>query len=356
MVASTAHRLDPAAQSSPTPFATAALVLWGYGLAPVPLGGDDGKVPLVLYRNWKRSPGRQFLERLAGEHLTANVGVLTGLSGLTVVDVDDPELVDGMLSRFGDTPLMTGTPSGGAHLWYRSTGERCRVRLDSLKVDIRGLGGMVVVPPSIRPTGQHAGKPYTFVKGSWGDLARLPTVKPAERAAQHVEGTVYEGVRGVSLFRFLMHQVRACDTPDDLVDVGRTFNATCIPPLPDAEVVRTARSVWNYEAEGRNWLSGPARTTFTVNDIDRLVANTDAFALLAKLNVTHGARWAPFALDARAMHRDKVIPGWSRNRYMAATKWLVESGDLVRVHQGGKRRSDPSFYALPNTVPKQDPI
>ncbi len=64
--------------------------------------------------------------------------------------------------------------------------------------------------------------------------------------------------------------------------------------------------------------------------------------------MTHGGRREPFALDARAMHRDKVMPGWSRNRYMTTTNWLVETGYLVRVHQGGKKGlHDPSLYVLP---------
>ena len=75
---------DPA---QTTPFADAALVLRGHGLAPVPLGGDDGKVPLVRYRTWEKLPGRHFLESEVNKHHTANVGILTGLSGITVVDV-----------------------------------------------------------------------------------------------------------------------------------------------------------------------------------------------------------------------------------------------------------------------------
>ncbi len=49
MVARAARRLNPApaAQTDPTPFADAALLLRAHGLAPVPLGGADGKVPLV---------------------------------------------------------------------------------------------------------------------------------------------------------------------------------------------------------------------------------------------------------------------------------------------------------------------
>ena len=56
MAVSTARRLDPA---QPTPFADAALALWGYGLALVPLGGDVGKVPLIKWKNLKYRPGRQ---------------------------------------------------------------------------------------------------------------------------------------------------------------------------------------------------------------------------------------------------------------------------------------------------------
>ena len=141
--------------------------------------------------------------------------------------------------------------------------------------------------------------------------------------------------------------MRHCDEFNDLLDVARTFNDTSIPPESDAKVISTARSVWIYEEEGRNWLGGPARITFTAEDIDRLMPNPFAFALLAKLKEMHGGRPEPFVLDARAMNRDDVMPEWSRNRYLATTKWLVESDDLVLVHQGGKRRGDPSLYALP---------
>ena len=161
-----------------SPFATAALNIRARGLAPIPLGGDDGKVPLVRWQTWKHSPGKEFLERLVADHLTANVSILTGLSRVTVVDIDDASLVDDMVHRFGDTPLKTAPPSGGVHLWYSANGERSRNRLDGLKVDIKAQGGMVVVPPSMRPAGRHAGKPYDFLSGSWDDLSRLPTLKP----------------------------------------------------------------------------------------------------------------------------------------------------------------------------------
>ncbi len=95
MVARPARRLDPApAPAGPTPFADSALVLWGHGLALIPLGGDDGKVPQVKWKHLKHRPGRDYLKRLTAKHPTKNIGVLTGLSRVTVVDVDAPELVD----------------------------------------------------------------------------------------------------------------------------------------------------------------------------------------------------------------------------------------------------------------------
>ena len=88
------------------------------------------------------------------------------------MDVDEPELVETMLERFGDTPLITRTPSGGAHLWYRKVGEVKSSTLGpSLAVDIKADGGQVIVPPSFN---RQSGVPYEFERGSWDDLTRLP--------------------------------------------------------------------------------------------------------------------------------------------------------------------------------------
>jgi hypothetical protein len=279
---------------------------------------------------------------------------LTGLSGVTVVDVDAPELVAVALARFGDTPIKVRTPSGGMHLYYRANGEGRRIRLDDRAVDILGAGSMVVVPPSIRPSGSHAGKAYTFEAGSWADLKRLPVLKPG---SLYDGRTQYEGNRDNSLFSFLLRQAYACDTPDDLTDVARDFNDTvCQPPLPDGQVLKIARSAWKYQEEGRNWAREPARAVFTKEDIDHLTANPDAFAFEARLRVAHGTKHKTFALAATSMARDNVMPGWERKRYMRLTKWLVRQGRLEQVHKGGKGRGDPSLYRFPKRVPEMDPI
>ncbi len=87
-------------------FSDTALELRAHGLAPIPV---DGKVPSVRWKGWEGPPSRRALERMISNFPDADVGVLTGLSDVTVVDVDDPGLVartDGlpgpcMWNRFG---------------------------------------------------------------------------------------------------------------------------------------------------------------------------------------------------------------------------------------------------------------
>jgi hypothetical protein len=193
-----------------------------YDLAPIPLGGKDGKVPLVKWRTWELLPGRAFLERLTAKFPAAHVGALTGLSEVTVVDIDDVRLVDPMVQRFGETPLKTQTPSCGVHLWYKANGERCRnLRGEGIAVYIKGVGGMVVVPPSFRPNGRHAGNAYTFLEGSWDDLRRLPRLTPGSLDRGWVIG---EGERNGKLYRHGLQQARYGVDEDALIDLGRGFN------------------------------------------------------------------------------------------------------------------------------------
>ena len=166
-----------------TPYASAAAELALRGLTPIPVGGEDGKKPLVKWPRRRLAPESPAIKQWAEKFASANVGILTKPSSVTVIDVDDPGLLPNMEERFGATPLVTRTPSGGGHLWYRAQGEGSRNlrRSEGLPVDVKaggsGQGGFVVVPPSVRPSGPHAGKPYRFERGSWDDLRRLPSIR-----------------------------------------------------------------------------------------------------------------------------------------------------------------------------------
>jgi hypothetical protein len=115
---------------------------------------------------------------LIAKNLDANIGVSCGPSGVVVVDIDDPSVIEDLLRRFGPTPLITSTPSGGRHLWYRNRNrQRSRNlrRSHGLAVDIKAAGGFVVVPPSVRP---RDGARYAIVQGDWRCIRRLPAFRP----------------------------------------------------------------------------------------------------------------------------------------------------------------------------------
>ena len=123
---------NPLPATAKGPFATAELELHDHGLAPIPLGGDPKidddaqrkrRKPLVRSKGLKHRHRRETISKWIDRFPAANVGILPGLSGITVVDIDDTRLIASMILRFGDTPLKTETPSGGVHLWYQSNGE-----------------------------------------------------------------------------------------------------------------------------------------------------------------------------------------------------------------------------------------
>jgi len=98
----------------------------------------------------------------------ANVGIVTGArSGLVVLDIDRRNGIDGMgtlkelndkLGRLPPCP-MQATGGDGLHLLFQHPGWSVpNIQGWAPNVDIKADGGMVLVPPSIHPTGQ----PYVW--------------------------------------------------------------------------------------------------------------------------------------------------------------------------------------------------
>ena len=337
------------------PFAREALHLRKLGLAPIPCGGDDGKVPAIRTRTWNGAPREETYRQLVRRFRDENIGLLTGPSRLFVVDIDQARLADDMIRRFGATPLMVQTPSGGVHLYYRAQGERCANlrQSEGLPVDLKGVGGLVIAPPSRRLTGEHEGKLYSIVQGRWEDVARLRPVKPGSLPTnrQSVPKPMPEGTRGNELFRHAMIEARSCDTFEQLLDKLRWINEeSCQPPVEDARVVRTANSAWRYQQVGRNFVgNGAKRQVFNfVSEIEafqKARGGSDACLLLQVLRTVH-FDGGPFALSPRSMARDGVMAGWSERQFREARELLIDIGSLVMVHQGGRGPHDPSLFAF----------
>jgi hypothetical protein len=103
------------------------------------------------------------IERYWRRHPRANIGVPTGIR-FDVIDIDRPKRdgqPDGGTSykmlldagRLPDTHAQVSTAHAGLHLYVEATGNGCRTGWGP-SVDYRGVGGYVVVPPSVLPEGR----------------------------------------------------------------------------------------------------------------------------------------------------------------------------------------------------------
>ena len=127
------------------------------GVAPGNPG--DGKVPAIAWREYQtRHPtDDQLVAWFGGAPM--NIAVVTGaISGVVVIDADNPDALRWVVRHFTYTPWQTQT-SRGFHLWYRSPDVRVpnRARLETrdgrLAIDVRGDGGYVLVAGSIHASG-----------------------------------------------------------------------------------------------------------------------------------------------------------------------------------------------------------
>jgi hypothetical protein len=126
-----------------------------YGKRPVvPRGFKAATTDLPCVRNWWE-----------GRYAGSNIGVPTGYPGPDVLDVDQRPDGSGWaaLSQLRDAGLLAGayrivrTPSGGWHVYFAGTGQRCG-SLKAAHLDFKCVGGYVIAPPS-----QVDGRPYVVI-------------------------------------------------------------------------------------------------------------------------------------------------------------------------------------------------
>jgi hypothetical protein len=366
---------------APGPFAAAALDLRQFGLFVFPLGGEKGNTPLIRHFTKIRRPSLATLARWARRHRFADIAILTGIiSRILVIDVDsdDPLILRRIEDRFGEALIKVGTPRGGCHLYYRYAGEpTTNLRREGLPVDIKGQGGYVVAPPSVRRSGDYAGRRYELVKGSWADLPQLTPIEPAS-LPQKLQQTVSEPYRGSSarivrlravgeghrnnvLFAAALRQALTCRSEQELLEAGIEINATAFKtPLGLPEVTKTIRSAWGYEVRGENLAGRRRDLTSSESDAALAAEHPDAYDLLRVLRRANGgcdARGEPFPASPRAMAKAGTIPEWgtSRRHYIRALAVLVQLGFLRIVHKGGRRPGDARLFRFHKGGPSMQP-
>jgi hypothetical protein len=319
------------------------------------------------FNKYNGRPSTATLSSWADKWPNANVAVLTGLSRVVVIDVDDQDLLSRALDLFGRTPLIIQTPRPGYQLWYRARGgespRNLRNSAEGLAIEVKAGSAIVIVPPSLNP---KYGRAYRFYKGDWDCLSHLPLWNDPAKKIVAADATIFaEGERNQKLFLAVMKEAPLCSSLEELEVMARQINAfQCDPPLPERDVLKTAKSAWDYETSDMNFIAGNDGAVILSHElVDRLkeVAGSrfpDALASLTCLLRNHGAREESFAFAPTAMAQKGTIPGIrSRKRLEEARDTLLDC-NLIEVAWRSKKRARYrlSDYALRRKrIEKQQP-
>ncbi len=290
---------------------------------PVRIGADDKRPAVKHYDQIGLPASAQLATKFANDNA---FGFMVGKrSKITVLDIDDKgeRTLVAALDRHGATPILVRSGSGNHQAWYRHNGEHRLIRpWRGLPIDLLGAG-FVVAPPSISTKGQ-----YEFIQGGLDDLERLPVLRNLD--LEKPEGAK-QGARNNQLWQHCMRHANHVDGFDTLLDVARTFNDDCEPPMEDSEVMSVAQSAWRITERGDNRF-GLHGAWFPLDEVNRMIDDQDAFFLLAFLRAHQGP-------DATFMCTNRLGDrfGWHRIRLANARSRLIEMGYFKPVRQAGYR-------------------
>jgi hypothetical protein len=323
-----------------------------HGLAAFPV---DTRAKRPAVKGWQKADaGRSRVWARSPKLASADgLGIVMGRpSGIVEVDVD--AVGDAWLAmaveRYGETPITIRTASGKAKLWYRHNGEGRSVRpFSDMPVDILG-DGFTIAPPSRR---DDLGASYAFRTGCLDDVANLPTIPlgALDFGSQRAAGTVRNGERNTSLWRWCMAEARHCDDVEALIDAAATWCSTFSDPLAAKEVEGCARSAWTYEASGRNFI-GLKKPQLTNGDriMDGLIDQPEAFMLYSMFHRWHANR-SSFVIAPRAMS-SAGSPPWHYTRIERARDILLDRLFLEEV-VAPRRGKNPGHYKLASRRPTE---
>jgi Primase C terminal 1 (PriCT-1) len=268
---------------------------------------------------------------------------------ITLIDIDsrDERIVGEAIKLFGESPIIWRTGSGNHAMPFRHNGESRRIKpIPQLPIDVLG-GGFAVAPPSMGSIGR-----YEFLQGGLPDLDRLPVARsigqPEARKEDRKETSdrIHKGERNTTLFHYALEQAPYVDDLDTLMDVVRTRNIECEPPLSDTEIVSIATSAWRYQEEGRNLVGRGHAMVIDHGTFDTLMTEgPDAWLLYSHLRRQHWGR--DFVLSkAMAPSMRSGRPRWENARDS-----LIDLGFIRCIHPGGNGPHDPPIYSWAKGVP-----
>lgn len=243
-------------------------LIWRKGGKPEALHlycSSPGKHPigdLVPHGVREATTDAQLIKEWWAVYPDANIGIATGtISGIVVLDIDPAHQGDRTLSRLmdrlGDLPptWTVETGGGGNHVYFRHPSAEVRNSAGKLGpgLDVRGEGGYVVAPPSRHASGgRYSWYAERHIKDH--DLADMPQWL-LERVADSLHTVVSdaiptriaEGLRNTTLTSAAGAMRRKGFSAKAIQAALRVTNQeSCVPPLPDDELWRIAKSVERY--------------------------------------------------------------------------------------------------------------
>ncbi|MDQ2088645.1 bifunctional DNA primase/polymerase [Marimonas arenosa] len=323
--------------------------LYEHGFSLIPLGGVDGKNPVVKFGNRNRLPVDMVLEKVRTGKAT---GYGIRLGGLLVLDIDstDPAIVRQLEQHFGETPVKTRTPSGGMHLLYRYDGTGAiNLKKEGLPVDVKfGRNQYVVGAQSRRPDGatympvgvQLEWAALPFIQLDDADVfPSSPSVEPQQLT---IPNRVPVGHRHYHLLSVGRNLVTEVGSSDELIQrLKHERDTRCAVPesKSDQEIEKLADWWWQNRCGNRIYTGRNSEFRVSRIALDLLQGNADAEHLYVRLISAHGhTPGKKFAINHAAM-KEAGLTDLSRDRFHRARDKLVEVGLLEKAenHVGGKR-------------------
>ena len=212
------------------------------------------KTPRVNWSHYQRTqPSDMEVRAWHHEFPAANWAAITGIN-FAVVDADSDEAMawisEGNITR---SPLTQRTPRGGAHYFYSIAQAEVRTGAGKNKIDTRGVGGYVMVAPSLGYT-MHCEPSYGV--GSMDDLPPLTDMDiskitafnnggDAEPNIREVlnEDAAEEGGRNDKLARLVGKWIKEGWGMREILIKAQDWNQTCDPPLSIVETATTTLSI-----------------------------------------------------------------------------------------------------------------
>lgn len=203
--------------------------------------GKASKKPLIS--NWQKIMVEDF-DKLDWSEANA-IGMPTGrYNTALVLDLD---LGSDLGKRELPITVSQRTGSGGCHYFYKPIKDARNRNALEYKVDIRGVGGFVVIPPSWHPKGKYE----WLIEPREVELAEAPKwlKEKLQVRKKHDVSLAYgaaEGSRNESAASVIGYILSRID-PKYWADFGleglRAWNKRNTPPLSDDELVKVFKSI-----------------------------------------------------------------------------------------------------------------